>query len=221
MSLAFATLSSFSLLFILLIVSNGQYIQFALAGSLVMTMVSYGLGLGEDIPYYRIDYKIQDIFVASPISQFAYMTGMRLSELLFGLPVIFILFILALHFGAHIIDLPSIICTALLIWGTISSFGFFLSTHMSHTRNVRQIISFVTVLMTIMAPVFYSVDKLPVELKYQTYAVSTTQSSLIIQHAMGFHIPKGWSIYLAFSIQIVYLIGFTVLANTRAQCRES
>jgi len=33
MSLAFATLSPFSLLFILLIISNGQYIQFAVAGS--------------------------------------------------------------------------------------------------------------------------------------------------------------------------------------------
>jgi ABC-2 type transport system permease protein len=53
MSLAFATLSPFSLLFILLIISNGQYIQFAVTGSLVMTMVSFGLGLGEDIAYYR------------------------------------------------------------------------------------------------------------------------------------------------------------------------
>jgi ABC-2 type transport system permease protein len=221
MSLAFATLSPFSLLFILLIISNGQYIQFAVAGSLVMTMVSFGLGLGEDIAYYRIDYKIQDIFVASPISQFAYMTGMTLSELLFGLPVMCILFFLALHFGAHITDLPTIICTSLLIWGTMSSLGFFLSTHMSHTRNVRQIISFVTVLMTVMPPVFYSVDKLPVELKYLTYAIPTTQSSLIIQHVMGFHTPKDWSIYLAFSVQIIYLIAFTVLANTRAQWREN
>ena len=221
MSLAFATLSPFSLLFILLIISNGQYIQFAVAGSLVMTMVSFGLGLGEDIAYYRIDYKIQDIFVASPVSQFAYMTGMTLSELLFGLPVMCILFFLALHFGAHITDLPTIICTSLLIWGTMSSLGFFLSTHMSHTRNVRQIISFVTVLMTVMPPVFYSADKLPVELKYLTYAIPTTQSSLIIQHVMGFHTPKDWSIYLAFSIQIIYLIAFTVLANTRAQWREN
>jgi hypothetical protein len=75
--------------------------------------------------------------------------------------------------------------------------------------------------MTVMPPVFYSVDKLPVGLKYLTYAIPTTQSSLIIQHAMGFHTPKDWSIYLAFGIQIVYLIAFTVLANTRAQCREN
>jgi ABC-2 type transport system permease protein len=169
MSLAFATLSPFSLLFILLIISNGQYIQFAVAGSLVVTMVSFGLGLGEDIAYYRIDYKIQDIFVASAISQVAYMTGMTLSELFFGLPVMFILFFLALHFGAHITDLPTIICTALLIWGTMSSLGFFLSTHMSHTRNVRQIIAFVTVIMTVMPPVFYSVDKLPVANLCYTY----------------------------------------------------
>ena len=101
-----------------------------------MNIVSFGLGLGEDIAYYRIDYKIQGIFVASPISQFAYMTGMTLSELLFELPVMFILFFLALNFGAHFTDLPTIICTALLIWGTISSLRLFLSTHMSHTRKL-------------------------------------------------------------------------------------
>src|SRR5215813_11029696 len=39
----------------------------------------------------------------------------------------------------------------------MSSLGFFLSTHMSHTSNVRQTISFVTVLMAFMPPVFYFV----------------------------------------------------------------
>jgi ABC-2 type transport system permease protein len=75
--------------------------------------------------------------------------------------------------------------------------------------------------MTVMPPVFYSIDKLPMELKYLTYAVPTTQSSLIIQHAMAFHTPKDWSIYIAFTIQIVYLFAFTVLANTKAQWREN
>jgi ABC-2 type transport system permease protein len=186
-----------------------------------MTMVSFGLGLGEDIAYYKIDYKIQDIFVASPVSQFAYMIGMALSELLFGIPVIIILFFLAFHFGAqHITDIPIIICTTILTWGTMSSLGFFISTHISHTRKVRQIISFVTVLIAIIPPVFYPIDKLPMELKYLAYALPTTQSSLIIQHVMGFHTPKDWSIYLAFSIQVINLIAFTVLANTRAQWRE-
>lgn len=102
----------------------------------------------------------------------------------------------------------------------MSSLGFFLSTHMSHTRNVRQIISFVTVLIAVIPPVFYSVDNLPVELKYVSYAIPTTQASILIQYAMGFHTPKDWSIYLAFSIQVIHIIAFTVLANTRAQWRE-
>ena len=86
MSMVFSALSPFSLLFVLFVVSNGQYVQFALAGSLVMSLVGYGLSLGQDISFYKTEYKIQDMFVASSVSSLTYMTGLALSELLFGLP---------------------------------------------------------------------------------------------------------------------------------------
>src|SRR6187397_2715750 len=56
----------FSLLFVLFIISDGQYTQYAISGSLVMALVGYGLALGQDITYYKTEYKIQDMFVASP-----------------------------------------------------------------------------------------------------------------------------------------------------------
>ncbi|HYZ95067.1 MAG TPA: hypothetical protein VE524_00475, partial [Nitrososphaeraceae archaeon] len=64
LSLVFTAISPFSLLFILFIVSNGQYVQFAVAGSLVMALVGYGLSLGQDISLYKLEYKMQDMFVA-------------------------------------------------------------------------------------------------------------------------------------------------------------
>jgi hypothetical protein len=43
MSLVFTAISPFSLLFVLFVISGGQYIHFAVAGSLVMALVGYGL----------------------------------------------------------------------------------------------------------------------------------------------------------------------------------
>ncbi|MDQ4022180.1 MAG: hypothetical protein M3224_00455, partial [Thermoproteota archaeon] len=75
-SMVFSAMSPFSMLFVLFVVSNGEYIEFAVAGSLVMALVGYGLALGQDISYYKTEYKIQDIFVASPVSPLVYMTGL-------------------------------------------------------------------------------------------------------------------------------------------------
>ncbi len=81
-SLLFSAISPFSILFVLFVVSNGQYLQFAVSGSLVMALVGYGLALGQDISFYKTEYKIQDVFVASPVSSLTYMTGLALSQIL-------------------------------------------------------------------------------------------------------------------------------------------
>ena len=107
-SMVFSAISPFSLLFVLFVVSNGHYIQFAVAGSLVMALVGYGLALGQDISFYKTEYKIQDVFVASPVSPLTYMTGLALSQLLFGFPALAVLTVLAAFFGTSISNIPFI-----------------------------------------------------------------------------------------------------------------
>ena len=220
MSMVFSALSPFSLLFVLFVVSNGQYVQFALAGSLVMSLVGYGLSLGQDISFYKTEYKIQDMFVASPVSSLTYMTGLALSELLFGLPALGVLAFLVLNFGTSLSDLPLLISTIFLVWGSMSAIGFFLSSHMLHLRNATQIISFVNVVLAVLPPVYYSITRLPENLQYIAYLVPTTHASLIFQTIMGLHTPNDWSIPMGLFVQIVYLIAFIVLAKTKALWRE-
>src|SRR5919108_5561044 len=133
-SMVFSAISPFSMLFVLFVISNGHYVQFAVVGSLVMALVGYGLSLGQDISFYKTEYKVQDIFVASPVSSLTYMTGLALSELLFGLPTLIVLAILVVYFGS-VFSIPLLVATILLIWGAMSALGFFLSSHMLHMRN--------------------------------------------------------------------------------------
>src|ERR671937_1815346 len=220
-SMVFTAISPFSLLFVLFVISNGHYVQFAVAGSLVMALVGYGLALGQDISYYKTEYKIQDFFVASPVSPLTYMTGLALSELLFGLPALIVLTLLATYFATSLIYFPILIATIILIWGSMSAMGFFLSSYMLHMRNATQLISFVNVILAVLPPVFYSIQHLPLQLQYISYLVPTTHASLMLQYSMGFPIPREWSIALGFIVQISYLIGFIVLAKTKAIWRET
>jgi ABC-2 type transport system permease protein len=221
MSLVFTAISPFSLLFVLFVISNGHYVQFAVTGSLVMALVGYGLALGQDISFYKTEYKIQDVFVASPVSPLTYMTGLSLSELLFGLPALVVLIVLVMYFGTSISNLPLLFSNIFLIWGAMSAMGFFLSSHMLHMRNATQIISFVNVVLAVIPPVYYSIDRLPMALHYLAYAVPTTHASIIIQHAMGLPTPKEWSVPLGIGVQIAYLIGLIILAKKKAMWRES
>ena len=172
LSLIFTAISPFSLLFILFVVSSGEYVQFAVAGSLVMALVGYGLALGQDISFYKIEYKMQDVFVASPVSSITYMLGLALSQLLYGLPALMVLLSLAVYFSVSLNFLPLLLLNVFLIWGTMSSIGFFLSSHMLHMRNATQLISFVNVIIAIIPPVFYSIEKLPLDLQLATCRVT-------------------------------------------------
>ncbi len=221
LSLVFTAISPFSLLFILFIVSNGQYVQFAVAGSLVMALVGYGLSLGQDISLYKLEYKMQDMFVASPVSPLTYMLGLAFSELLYGLPALLVLAALAVFFSTSISFLPLLIVNIFLIWGTMSSIGFFLSSHMLHMRNATQLISFVNVLIAVIPPVFYSIERLPFPLQIISYFVPTTHASLMLQYSMGFPTPQEWSISLGLIVQISYLVFFIILAKKKALWREN
>jgi ABC-2 type transport system permease protein len=221
LSLVFTAISPFSLLFVLFVISGGQYVHFAVAGSLVMALVGYGLALGQDISFYKTEYKIQDVFVASPVSPLTYMMGLALSELLFGLPALTVLAILVVYFGGSLLTVPLLLATILLLWGSMSAMGFFISSHMLHMRNATQVISFVNVILAVLPPVFYSVSILPDSLRYLAYAVPTTHASIMFQHTMGLDVPADWSLGLGFAVQIAYVVGFVALAKTKAIWRET
>lgn len=220
-AMIFSVTSPFSLLFVLFIVSKGQYTEYALSGSLVMALVGYGLALGQDISFYKTEYKIQDVFVASPVSSLVYMTGLAISQLLFGLPALVVLIFLTSLYTESIFVFPILISNVFLIWGAMSAMGFFLSSHMLHMRNATQIISFVNIFIAVLPPVFYSVERLPIHLQYLAYAVPTTHASVMMQYLMGLPTPIGWSMYLGLGIQLLYLIGFLILAKTKALWREA
>ena len=221
LSLIFSAITPFSLLFVLYIISDGQYTQFAISGSLVMALVGYGLALGQDITYYKTEYKIQDMFVASPVSPLTYMTGLALSEILFGLPALLILLFLVFYLGVTLVYIPLLIFIILIVWISTSSMGFFLSSHMLNMRNATQIISFVNIFLTILPPVFYSIYKLPETLQFASYLVPTTHASLMIQYAMGFDTPQNWSLFIGIAVQLVYAMAFVILAKARALWRET
>jgi ABC-2 type transport system permease protein len=203
----------FSLLFVLFVITGGGYVDFAIVGSMVMALTTVGLSVGQDVVVYRIEHKLQDIIVSSPVSSLTYMSGLALSQLLFGMPSLAILAILVVNLGGvPLIYIPVLIATMLLMWGTMSALGFLISSRISHQRVTNQVITTVSIGLGVIPPVYYSLDLLPQQLHYLAYLAPTTHASLILQQITALPTPQEWSLGLGFAALGVSLVVFLLLA---------
>lgn len=220
-SIIFSAAMPFSLLFVVFVVSGGQNLPYAVAGGIVVAAVGYGLSLGSDLAWYRIDFRLQDFFVSSPASLFTYMIGMATSLLMWGMPALGILAGILVFVSGSLFSIPYIIVTIILTWGSMSALSFVISSHMPHTKNVEQMATFLQIVLGVLPPVFYSIEILPLPLQYVVYALPTTHASLVLQHAAGMAAPAGWTPAVGLAIMAGYLLVFGILAKAKAVWREN
>src|SRR5918995_2013857 len=223
-SITFTAMIPFAFLFIVFVIGGGQYTHMAFAGSLVSAAAGYGLATGNNIITWKVEYKMQDVFVSSSVSSFTYMAGIALAELLFGFPALAILATLVVIFSKDFLfSTVMAIVTIVLVWASTSIIGYFIATRSTHQRFVESFIAFLRIAVVVLPPVFYPLSVIPIEeLRYLAYAIPTTHASLILQYAMGVPQALGdsWSPELGLAIIIAYIVGFSFLAKTKAVWRE-
>src|SRR5271156_397667 len=87
-------LAPFSLFIVIVFVSHGTLLPVAIGGALIMTMISSGTSMQQDLSHLKNDFKLQDMVISSPTSARMYLIGMALSEIVYSLPAIIVLIIL-------------------------------------------------------------------------------------------------------------------------------
>ncbi len=210
--IAFVFSTPFTLIFILFVASNGEALPYGLAGALTMVTTELGLFVGTDLASYKLQNRFQDMVVASPVSPLVYMFGVALSELLFGAPALLILFALIGGQGASMASLVVCLGVVLLLWVTTTSLGFFFSAYAPNTQNAFIINGFITTILSVLPPVYYSVNVLPKELVPLALAIPTTEASSLFQGAIGLGnaIPpaSGFAVLLAATVITLALVSF-------------
>ncbi len=211
----------FSFLFFIYIVSQGRSVGFGVAGGLVLTTFSIGTSLQADMTHFRVDLKLQDMVVASPMRAWTYVLGMALSELAFATPgiVAFLLVGFATE-SPGILGLPIILVTLLLIWALGSSLGFFLATYLRDIRETFAISPLLSLVLSVLPPVYYPITAIPGPYQVLGYLAPTADASLLIQGALGIT-PLGVEDWLrAAGILVGFTVAFMLLAMFKAQWRE-
>lgn len=219
-SIVYSAAMPFSLLFVVFVVGGGQNLPIAVAGGIVVAAIGYGMSLGTDLIWYRIDFRLQDFFIASPASPLTYIGGMAVSLLLFGLPALGILTGMMVFATGSLLALPYIIAVIVLVWGSMSMLSFVVSSWMPHTKNVEQLATVLQVVLGVLPPIFYSIEILPEALQTVAYFIPTTHASLLLQHAAGLSSPAGWTPAMGLGIMLAYLAILSILTKYVAIWRE-
>jgi ABC-2 type transport system permease protein len=220
--LPFVFSTPFTILFILFVTGKGDAIIYGIAGAITMTVSQQGLFLGADLTNLRIEHKFQSVVVASPVSPLTYMFSVATSEIAFAAPALVILFAILPYFtsGVTSATVLQILTAVFLTWITTSSIGFFLSTYVLNTRTAFITVAFISIILSVLPPVFYPLQIIPDQLRWLAEIVPTTHSSVLIQSAIGISTAPS-QITLSWLAMPIFAIVFLLLALFKAKWTET
>ncbi|MGA3289665.1 MAG: ABC transporter permease [Candidatus Bathyarchaeia archaeon] len=182
-----AVIAPFSILIVITFISHGSLFGTAIEGGLIMTFFSSGISLQSDLSHLKNDFKLQDMIVSSPTSSTLYMAGMTLAEIVYSIPSLVILIVLAgIYLHPSILQI-SILSIALLLMFAISvAIGFMLSTFSNDVVQSYAFSRLLSLLFTTVPPVYYPITYVPADYRYIAYLSPTTYVAEIMQSATGY-----------------------------------
>jgi len=205
-------LAPLSFLIVITFVSRGQLIGEAIEGGFIMSMFQSGMSLQGDLSHLKNDFKLQDMVVSSPTTPGAYVTGMALAEIIYSIPALAVLTVLAaiyVHPGA--LEALELLGVFLLMFLGSVAMGFTLSTFSSDIVQSFAFSRLISTLFSTLPPVYYPITYIPLPFRYAAYLSPTTYAAEIAQNATGLiqlsatDIVFGWAILVAVSL-LLFLI---------------
>jgi ABC-2 type transport system permease protein len=214
-------LSPLSFLVLIVFVSRGSLIGEAVEGGFIMSMFSSGMSLQADLSHLKNDFKLQDMVVSSPTSWLTYMVGIAISEIVYSIPALTVLAVIAHYYVAlSLVGVLEFIAVLLLMFFASMAVGYTLSTFSS---DIVQSFAFTRLLSTLFStipPVYYPITYIPLPFRYLAYLSPTTYAAQLAQNAAGYLSLSPAMIVLDWSVLIAVTVILFMLAKTKARWRE-
>jgi ABC-2 type transport system permease protein len=214
-------LSPLSFLLVIFFVSRGALIGEAIEGAFIMSMFSSGMGLQADLSHLKNDFKLQEMVVSSPTTPAFYVLGMALSELVYSLPALAVLTVLAAVFlHPSLFQAVSLIAVMLLMFTASVTLGFTLSTFSSDIMQSFAVSSLISTLFSTLPPVYYPITFIPLPFRYLAYLSPTTYAAGIAQNAMGFLQLDSTALLADWAVLIGVSASLALIAVKKARWRD-
>ncbi|MEM3839382.1 MAG: ABC transporter permease [Candidatus Micrarchaeaceae archaeon] len=215
-------LAPFSLLIVITFVSHGTLLPVAISGALIMTMITSGTSMQQDLSHLKNDFKLQDMIVSSPTTPAAYLLGMALSEVVYSAPALIVLIALtALYVHVTAIGALTMAAVVIIMFIFASSLGFFLSTLSSDVVQGWAFGGIVSTILSALPPVYYPITYIPMPWQYLAYFSPATYAAEIMQNTVGLTHFSGATMLADWSVIIIVSSAMLYLAVKRAKWREN
>ena len=180
-------ISPLSLLLVITFVTNGNLFGTAIEGGLIMVFFSSGIALQSDLSHLKNDFKLQDMIVSSPTSSRLYMVGMALAEIVYSIPALAILVVLAgIYLHPSLVQIAILSIVLLLMFAISVAIGFMLSTFSSDVVQSYAFSRLLSLLFATLPPVYYPITYVPAPFNYLAYLSPTTYAAEIMHSATGY-----------------------------------
>ncbi len=165
---------------------NPSLLGVALLGAILFSSFGIGQRVQNEAAYIRIDHKLNNLYLASPLTPEAYFLGMSIGILVAYLPPIAVLVVLALiviHFSWLTAALLAATSLTLVIFA--SSTGYFFSTLFRDNRAIWPYASLFYNLFGVLPPVFYPLALFPAALHPVALLIPPSAAAAILQWSIG------------------------------------
>ncbi len=211
-----------SLLFMVSILSQGSLVVYAIIGGFIALVASNSLSSAGDAAFWRIQLRMQDLFVTTKITRIDYMMGLTLSYFFGSIPGIALYIMIGLAY--HIFTPFSFIvllCIMALVTIATSSIAFVVAGMVKHIRNIWGIASLLSIIMTLLPPTFYPYTALPSFALYALAISPVTPAAILAQSAFGLIKPLNYGlVYAMAALLVIETIVFFALARHFTVWRE-
>jgi len=213
--------SPLSFLFFISIASQGTLLLYGIAGGMLLTVLSIGTSLQADLAHYRTDMKLQDVVVASPVEAWVYVGGMAFSELVYSIPgmAVFVV-LLAVYAPVTAAGALTLLGVLLLVWAFASALGFTLATYFADVRETFAFAPLISLMLTVLPPVYYPISRIPGWLQPFAYLSPTTYAADLLHTVVGLPGPNFTGAVIDWVVLIGFTIALLVLASVKARWRE-
>jgi ABC-2 type transport system permease protein len=185
----------------------------ALLGALIFSTFTLGQRVLNEAAYIRVDHKLHELYLASPLTPDAYFVGISVGVLgAYLLPICVLVAVAVFVIPFTPLLVVTLLGVAAAVWVFTSSLGYILSTTF---RDMRAIWSYAAILYNVfgvLPPVFYPISRFPEVLRPLALVLPPSAAAALLQQELGAAQLSGGEIGLALGSLIVESVGFFFFA---------
>lgn len=153
----------------------------ALVGAVVFSCFALGQRVLSEAAFIRVDHKLNELYLSSPLAPEAYFLGMSLGVLLAYLAPIVVVALVAeavVHFS--LVSALVLVACGAAVWAFSCSIGYYVSTLFRDMRAIWPWASLLYNLFGVLPPVFYPIADAPTAIRWVSLLLPPSAAAALI-----------------------------------------